>query len=288
MGGDVDVAAVAALMAEPARARMLLALDRDRALPASVLAAESGVAASTASGHLARLLDAGFLSVEEHGRHRYYRLAEPAVAEVLETMARLAPTTEIRSLRQGTRAEALRRARSCYDHLAGRAGTAVMAALLDRGWLAGGDGRFHADASGRDRPSAPGWDVDYRLTPAGLAGFRSLGIDPEALSRIEKVLVELKGREVGPEDYETSLRADMDLHGLIVEATGNGMLAQVLEMLNERVVQVRVVTSPPRFQHSVDEHLAIVAALRARDADGAAEAMRQHLANARENLVFLT
>ncbi|HKN39783.1 MAG TPA: helix-turn-helix domain-containing protein [Acidimicrobiia bacterium] len=181
MGGDVDVAAVAALMAEPARARMLLALDRDRALPASVLAAESGVAASTASGHLARLLDAGFLSVEEHGRHRYYRLAEPAVAEVLETMARLAPTTEIRSLRQGTRAEALRRARSCYDHLAGRAGTAVMAALLDRGWLAGGDGRFHADAGGRDRPSAPGWDVDYRLTPAGLAGFRSLRIDPEAL-----------------------------------------------------------------------------------------------------------
>ena len=131
------------------------------------------------------------------------------------------------------------------------------------------------------------WHLREILEPAAcrLAAPR---IDPEALSRIEKVLVELKGREVGPEDYETSLRADTDLHGLVVEATGNTMLAQVLEMLNERIVQVRVVTSPARFQHSVDEHLAIVAALRARDADGAAEAMRQHLANARENLVFLT
>jgi DNA-binding GntR family transcriptional regulator len=62
----------------------------------------------------------------------------------------------------------------------------------------------------------------------------------------------------------------------------------VVDLLNERIVQVRVVTSPPRFQRSVDEHIAIVSALRARDAVAAAEAMRRHLANARENLVFLT
>jgi DNA-binding transcriptional ArsR family regulator len=177
MGGDFDIAAVAALMAEPTRARMLLALDRDRALPASVLAAESGVAPSTASGHLARLLDAGFLSVEEHDRHRYYRLADPAVAEALETMARLAPVSEVRSPRQGTKAAALRRARSCSGHLAGRAGTEVMAAMVDRGWLTGGDGRFHSRAGGRDRPSAPGSDVVYRLTGAGLAGLSGFGID---------------------------------------------------------------------------------------------------------------
>jgi len=181
MAGDVDIAAVAVLMAEPARARMLLALDRDRALPASVLAAESGVAPSTASGHLSRLLDAGFLAVEQHGRHRYYRLAEPGVADLLEAMARLAPTSEVRSLRQGTKAEALRRARSCYDHLAGRAGTALMAALLERGWLTGGDGRFDRAAARRDRLSTPGWDVDYHLTDAGLAGFRAFGIDPDEL-----------------------------------------------------------------------------------------------------------
>jgi len=181
VGGDVDVAAVAGLMAEPARARMLLALDRDRALPASVLAAESGVAPSTASGHLARLLDAGFLAVEQHGRHRYYRLAAPAVAEALETLARLAPVSEVRSLRQGTRAAALRRARSCYDHLAGRAGTELMTALLDRGWLEGGDGRFHPGAGGRDRLSAPGHDVDYRLTDAGRGGFLTFGINVDEL-----------------------------------------------------------------------------------------------------------
>jgi DNA-binding transcriptional ArsR family regulator len=91
MRGDADLAALGTVLADGSRARMLLALGDGRALPASVLAAEAGVAASTASGHLSRLVDAGLLSVRVEGRHRYYRLAGPHVGELLEALARVAP-----------------------------------------------------------------------------------------------------------------------------------------------------------------------------------------------------
>lgn len=181
MPGDADIAAVASILAEPARCRILLALGDGRALPASVLAAEAGVAASTASAHLARLVDGGLLEAERHGRHRYFRLAGPEVGELIETLARLAPAAPVRSLRQGTRAQAVRAARTCYDHLAGRLGTALMAAMLERGILAGGDGGF--DPAAGDRLSAPGGDVPYDLTPAGAERLRDLGIDASAIGR---------------------------------------------------------------------------------------------------------
>jgi hypothetical protein len=85
----------------------------------------------------------------------------------------------VRSLREGTRAQALRHARSCYDHLAGKVGTALMAALLERGWLDGGDGRFAA--GGADRLAGPGYDVDYRLTAAGRRGLERFGVDADDL-----------------------------------------------------------------------------------------------------------
>src|SRR5262245_10926950 len=112
------------------------------------------------------------------------------------------------------------------------------------------------------------WQLRELLEPAAcrLAAPR---IDQAALDRVQALLLELRGRQVGPQDHEALLRSDVALHGLIVEATGNATLRQVLDMLNERVVQVRVVTSPARFQNSVDEHLAVVAALRARDPDAA-------------------
>ena len=121
-GGDADLAALGAVLAEPARTRMLLALGDGRALPASMLAAEAGVAASTTSGHLARLVDAGLVVCRPQGRFRYYALAGPQVGELIEVLARSARTVPVRSLRQGTRAAALRTARTCYDHLAGRLG----------------------------------------------------------------------------------------------------------------------------------------------------------------------
>src|SRR6266550_3978192 len=131
MDGDADLAAAAAVVAEPARARMLVALGDGRELPASVLAAEAGVSASTASEHLGKLVAAGFLSVEQNGRRRNFRLAGAEINYVLEALARVAPRQAVRSLRQATRAEALRLARTCYDHLAGKLGTVLMDALLE-------------------------------------------------------------------------------------------------------------------------------------------------------------
>lgn len=127
---NADVASVGALLAEPARAKVLLALGDGRSLPASMLASEAGVAPSTASHHLARLVDGGLLTVASRGRHRYYALAGPHVAELLEAVARVAPAQPVTSLRSGTRAHALRYARHCYDHLAGRLGVAVADALV--------------------------------------------------------------------------------------------------------------------------------------------------------------
>jgi DNA-binding transcriptional ArsR family regulator len=177
--GDADIAAVAALAADPSRARILLALADRRALPASVLADEAGVAPSTASEHLSRLVSGGFLKVERHGRHRYFRVASADVAEMIEALARLAPSAPVKSLRQGSRAAAVRCARTCYDHLAGRLGTAMMEAMLERGLLTGGDGLF----TNGDRLSAPGSEVDYRLTTGGVRWLSELGIDVRSLPR---------------------------------------------------------------------------------------------------------
>lgn len=157
---------------------MMLALGDGRALPASVLAAEAGVARSTASEHLARLTDAGLVLAESHGRHRYFRLAGPHVAELLEALARAAPAAPITSLRDDTRANAVRAARTCYDHLAGRLGTGLMAALLERGILAGGDGTFDPR---RERLVSQASVVDYRLTEAGAQQLAALGIDVNRL-----------------------------------------------------------------------------------------------------------
>jgi DNA-binding transcriptional ArsR family regulator len=175
--GDADLAAVGTLLAEPARARILLALADGRALPASVLAAEAGVARSTASAHLGRLLDGGLLAVVQQGRHRYYRLSGPEVGELIEVLARLAPPQPVRSLREGSNAHAMRSARTCYDHLAGRLGVELFAAMIARGWVTGGDGRHRVEAGGRDRLAARGHDVNYTLTPAGRSGLAGIGVE---------------------------------------------------------------------------------------------------------------
>ena len=189
MLGDADIAAVAALIGDRTRSRVLLALGDGRALAASVLAGEAGVSASTISEHLAKLLDAGLLSVESHGRHRYYRLAGPQVARLLESLAQHAPPAPVTSLREGTRASAVRAGRYCYDHLGGRLGVGMMRALLDRGVLAGGDGRHNPARAVSDRLSAPGGDIDYRLTGAGEDWARAFGIDLEALRARRRPLI---------------------------------------------------------------------------------------------------
>ncbi|MFG1929435.1 ArsR/SmtB family transcription factor [Mycobacterium sp. NPDC048908] len=174
--GDADIAAVASLLADPARCKVLLALDDGRALPASVLADEAGISRPTASSHLNKLTTAGLLTVETHGRHRYYRLSGPDVGELLEQLGRLAPRRPVRSLRDGTRAARLRSARTCYDHVAGRLGVAVMGSLLDREALVGGDGRYDPQRDNHDGLSKPGHDLTYELTEEGRAFLTGIGV----------------------------------------------------------------------------------------------------------------
>ncbi|MFE6255203.1 ArsR/SmtB family transcription factor [Agromyces sp. NPDC057865] len=146
MDGDADVATPARLMGEPARAAMLVALLDGRSLPASELAAIAGVKAPTASAHLAQLVAGGLVTDRRLGRHRYFTLAGPEVADAVEALQRIAPRQAVRSYRQSAAAERLAEARSCYDHLAGRTALRLADALVAEGSLspleAGNTGRI--------------------------------------------------------------------------------------------------------------------------------------------------
>lgn len=173
--GEPDLAHVAVAFADPRRVRVLLALADGRALPAGRLAEEAGVAASTVSNHLAILLDHGLVAAWQQGRHRYYRLTGPDVEGVLEALARLAPLTPVTSLRQHTRASALRAARTCYRHLAGQLGVRLFRRMIDAGWVSGGDGVHHLGDT-PDRLAAPGRGTGYRLTIDGADALAKLDI----------------------------------------------------------------------------------------------------------------
>ena len=153
---DAPVSRIAAAIGEPARTRMLFCLLDGRARTATELAVVAGVSPSTASVHLQRLVAGRLLALHPQGKHRYYRLRGPDVARVLESLSVLAgascqpfvPNTP----------QALRFARTCYDHIAGALGVALHDRLVDMGWLAACD-----------------------LTAAGDAGLRKLGIDADLL-----------------------------------------------------------------------------------------------------------
>lgn len=150
------LSATAALLGDPARAAMLQALFGGEALTASELARIAGIAPPTASAHLAKLADGGLVSVHAQGRHRYHRLANEEVATLLELMGGL--TAAVQPTRKWPHGDALRTARFCYDHLAGRLGVALHEGLTRRAWL---------------EPEAGGW----RATEAGAQGMAALGID---------------------------------------------------------------------------------------------------------------
>jgi DNA-binding transcriptional ArsR family regulator len=169
---DVDMVPAASLLAEPTRAAMLTALLDDRPLAAGELARLAGVSAATASAHLARLLDGGLVTVVRQGRHRYYRLAGARVAAAMEALAHLSPATPVRSLRQSQDATALAQARTCYDHLAGQAGVALLDALLARKLLVAPQAHILPDR--------------FDVTAAGLATFGSFGLDMGALKRTRR------------------------------------------------------------------------------------------------------
>ena len=212
-----NIAVPAALMGDRTRARILIALLDRRSLPMSMLASEAGVAPSTVSAHLARLVEGGLLTVRRDGRHRYYRLASADVAAAIEALSRLAEPFRPTSLRAHTRARALRAARSCYDHLAGHLGVVVMRRLIEEGAVAGGDGRHRPDdpegpagpedrsdpagtdgtdgtdgpdrdrggngTGDRDRLAAYGRDVAYTITPDGWRLLGAIGVERPRTSR---------------------------------------------------------------------------------------------------------
>jgi DNA-binding transcriptional ArsR family regulator len=126
MKAGPDIAMVASLVGDPARANMLTALMTGRALTASELAHQAGITPQTASSHLAKLETGGLIEQEKQGRHRYYRLADPDVAGVLEGLAGLAARAGHMRVRTGPKDPALRRARICYDHLAGDLGVQML------------------------------------------------------------------------------------------------------------------------------------------------------------------
>jgi DNA-binding transcriptional ArsR family regulator len=159
MASNAAFAEVANLAGDPARAGMLHALMDGRALTAMELARVAGITPQTASGHLTQLTAGGLLSVEKQGRHRYHRLASPAVARMLESIMQVAADTAPRKKTfVGPRDLALRAARTCYDHLAGHLGVALADALVKRG-----DIELTADAG--------------IVTKSGAALFDRLGID---------------------------------------------------------------------------------------------------------------
>lgn len=158
-----NIARVAALIGEPARAEMLSVLMAGQALTATELAAAANVTKQTASAHLSKLLDARLLAMESQGRHRYFRLADDDVAHLLESLMGVAFRSGALRVRTSPREPALRNARVCYDHLAGDQGVLVLDALLRRKLL-----RRRHDA--------------LELTTAGADFFRSFGIDVDALA----------------------------------------------------------------------------------------------------------
>ncbi|HXI06771.1 MAG: ArsR/SmtB family transcription factor [Bradyrhizobium sp.] len=129
MKSGPDISMVASLVGDPARANMLTALLSGRALTASELAQEAGITPQTASSHLAKLESGGLIEPEKQGRHRYYRLTGPEVGHVLEGLADLAVRAGHMRVRTGPKDPALRRARICYDHLAGDLGVQMLDSL---------------------------------------------------------------------------------------------------------------------------------------------------------------
>jgi DNA-binding transcriptional ArsR family regulator len=162
---EADLSSLAALISDPARGRILIALLDGRSLPATELAQRAGITCQTASSHLAKLTAGRLLRVVPQGRHRYYRIANARVADLLESMARFAPKKE--ADHPGPKSP-IQIARTCYNHLAGNFGVRLTEAIVDRAYLR---------AVGRD----------YQLTRKGGEWFSDLAIDTDALRKSGRV-----------------------------------------------------------------------------------------------------
>jgi DNA-binding transcriptional ArsR family regulator len=163
MNVSPGIAPIAALIGDPTRSIMLVALMDGRALTVSELAQTASITVQTASEHLSRLDDAGLVTAEKQGRHRYYRLAGTDVADLIEGLMGVAQRCNAKRVVTGPRNVALREARICYDHLAGVRGVALLDAMRASGYVDGGP--------------------DIMLSDVGAAFLTDFGIDIATLSR---------------------------------------------------------------------------------------------------------
>jgi DNA-binding transcriptional ArsR family regulator len=159
MNAEPDLARIAGTVGDPRRIQMLALLMEGRALTAKELALGAGIEAATASAHLKRLQDDGLLDCTAQGRHKYFRFASEDVAHLVESLMRVAPRRP--AARAAVQDEPIRRARFCYDHLAGTLGTALLAFMLRKGWLVAEAG----DAK------------QLAVTPRGGKALGALGVD---------------------------------------------------------------------------------------------------------------
>ncbi|MCP5381050.1 MAG: winged helix-turn-helix transcriptional regulator [Kordiimonadaceae bacterium] len=164
-----DIALLGSLIGDPARANMLMALMAGKALTATELAAEAGVTVQTASSHLSKLEHAQLISPRKQGRHKYFTLSNEDVGDFLENMLGLAAKQGYMRTRTGPKDEDLRRARVCYDHLAGELGVKAYDSLLKH--------RYLLEVNG-----------DLRLTASGKAFFDKLGIDTMPMKALRRPL----------------------------------------------------------------------------------------------------
>ena len=169
MDAQPDIASLAGMIGDPARSRILLALMGGRALTATELALEAEIAPSTASSHLAKLTEARFLSLHKQGRHRYFQIADEQVAQLIEQLCGLAARDSDPKILTGPRDPGLRRARVCYDHLAGELGVRLFEGLL-----------LHRHLAQRGE--------GVELTDSGEQLFSRLGLDLQPLYSGRRVL----------------------------------------------------------------------------------------------------
>ncbi|WP_025721912.1 ArsR/SmtB family transcription factor [Paenibacillus polymyxa] len=148
MSTKSNVAMIASLVSEPSRAAILTALLDGRFHTASELAHMAGIKPQTASFHLAKMTEAQVVTVEKQGRHRYYGIQDPEVARVMESFLSIAPSVPIHSFKQASENEALRLARTCYDHVAGQLGVQLMSFFIQKGILSEDQDGLHITEQG--------------------------------------------------------------------------------------------------------------------------------------------
>lgn len=159
MNEGPDIAQIASLIGDPARANMLAALSGGRALTATELAAAGGITLQTASTHLSKLEGGGLLSQRKQGRHRYFALADEAAARLIETMMGFASSRGHLRYRPGPKDPALRKARVCYDHLAGDFGVRMLDSFICHGEIASDGENLSLTAKGSAHLAAFGIDL---------------------------------------------------------------------------------------------------------------------------------